>query len=598
MKTRIITLVALVAAWLPARAIDNLDTLLPEDVTVYLGMKDSSLFEKLDEHPMAKAVGGSELKKIFGPWMAKQKEAQEKAEKIYKEEVGMTFAEVKKSFAGASAIGVKVDFAQMFMKGFAAGPGGGAPELPKGLFDLTAAMSFTGDEAMAEKLGRAYGRIFKEMTASALADMPFPLAKFPEEYDSSTEDYAGVKIHTWKLKKGAKSLIESPSYAIHDGALILGLTEQGLRASIDRVKKGGKSLADSPRHSALAKSVKDSDVIAYYDLSSIIKSGMNMAAQQGGAAAGQTLSMLRALGVNKLDLLYLTLSLSHNRSDVEMGLTFHDNPGIMKLMTAASAGTPPNFIPPDAASLSYGGMDLGKMLTIVEGLVKDAMPAMGDVIDAQLAEIKKETGVDIRKDILANLGTDIVSAGAGSDETAAKDDKEAMDPAIFAIKLKDRKALELAVTTLINKAGADEALFEKREYQGHKINNLKDMPIGYVFTDDWLVISMGPQTLLEKTLTRMVKGGDGHLFALPSVKSALEGLPAVGDVGTGYFDVEQTLDSLMEMASGLGEVPGFDELIDMKNLPKKMNLPLVLGFRQYGDDTSSRVRFHFAEKKK
>ena len=594
MKTHIITLIALVAAWLPARAIENLDTLLPEDVTVYFGMKDFHLYEKLDDHPLAKAVGGSELKKIFSPFMNKQKETEEKVEQIYKEETGMTPLEVKKSFTGGSAIGVKFDFVQLFMVGRAAGIGGAAPEFPKGMIDLTAAIGFSGDEALAEKLVRAYGRINKEVTAGEAAGA---LAKFPEEYDSSTEDYAGVKIHTWKLKKGVKSFIESPSYAIHDGALIFGLTEQGLRAAVDRVKKGAKSLADSPRHTTLAKSAKDSDLVTYFDLASVIKSAMNMAAQQGGAAAGQTLSMLRAIGVNKLDLLYMTLDLANNRSDMEMGLTFHDNPGIMKLLAATSAGTPPTFIPADSTSVSYGGVDFGKMLTIVEGLVKDAMPAMGDLIETQLGEVKKQTGVDIRKDILGNLGTDMFSASAAPAESAADDD-EAADPTIIALKLKDRKALELAVTTLINKAAADEAMFEKREYQGHQINNLKEMPIGYVFTDDWLVVSMGPQTLLEKTLTRMAKGGDDHLFTLPSVKAALEGLPAVGDIGTGYFDMESMLDSLLEMAGGLDEVPGFNELIDLKNLPEKLNLPLVMGFRQYSSDNSTSVRFHFAEKKK
>ncbi len=596
MKTRIITLVALVAAWLPARAIENLDTLLPEDVTFYMGSKDARLFDKLDEHSLAKVVGGSELKKIFAPWMAQQKVAQEKVEKIYKEETGMTFSEIMKTFNGGSAIGMKLDFAQLIM-GISASKNGAAPELPKGLFDLTVAMGFSGDEALAEKIGRAYGRLFKEMAGTGAAALPLALAKFPEEYDSSAEDYAGVKVHTWKLKKGAKSLIESPSFALHDGALILGLSEQGLHDAIDRVKKGGKSLADAPRHAALVKSAAGSDMIGYCDFSSIIQSAMKMGAKQGGAVANQVLSAVRAVGVDKLDLYFMTLALSNNRADMEMGLTFHDHPSIMKLLTAVSAGTAPSFIPADATGASYGGVDLGKMLIIVEGLVRDAVPAMGDMIEMQLGELKKQTGVDIRKDILGNLGTDFVAASAGL-ESATKDEEETTGPTIFALKLKDRKALELAVTTLINKNAPDEAMFEKREYQGHQINNMKESPIGYVFTDDWFVFSMGPQTLLEKVLTRMAKGGDDHLFALPVVKSALEGLPAVGEMSTGYYDVEQGLDSLLRLVADLDEAPGFEKLIDLKDLPKKLNLPLVMGLRQTSDDTSARAYLHFVEKKK
>lgn len=601
MKLRILTIVALAASWLPVRAIDNLTTLLPEDVTVFMTMPDSQLFEKLDEHPIQKAIAGSELKKIFAPWMEKQKEAREMVDKIYKEETGMTLEEVQKTFKGGMAIGMKFDFAALILGVRAefdgGGAAGGAPKLPKGVFEMTVATAFSGDDALAEKIARTYGRIFKDAAAKT-AGGAAPFAKFPDEYVFSAEDYAGVKLHLWKLKKGSTSMIETPGFTVMDGTLVVTMSEEGLRGAVDRVKKGGKSLADSPRHASLAKSAKDSDMIAYFDLASVIKAGMNMAAKEGGAAAGQTLTAMRALGLNKLDLLYMTLDLSKNRSDMEMGLTFHDNPGIMKVLAMDGPGIVPNFFPPDADSGGHGTMHFDRMLNAIESLMKDAVPAMGDMIATQLDEIKKETGVDIRKDIIANIGPDVVSASSPTPEGVKKDDEdEEPQPTVLGLKLKDRKAVELAVNTLINKAAPDAAMFEKREYQGATIHNMKEAPIGYLFTDDWFFLTMGPPTLIEKVITRMAKGGDDHLFALPVVKSAFEGLPDDDD-GSTYFDLGPSLDTLLELASGIGEIPGVSEIVNLNDLPKQMNLPLVLGMREYLDDKSIHIRMHIAEKKK
>lgn len=599
MKYRICTLIVLAASWLPARAIDNLTTLLPEDVTIFSSSTDSNLFERLEDHPIRKAIAASELKKIFAPFMSKQAENVEKVSKIFKDETGKSQEEIQKLFSGPTAVGVNIDIAKIFMMGMGGAAGAEPETMLKGVLDATMVMTFSGDEAMADKIARSYGRIFKEMIPNtATAAQPFKLASFPDEYDATADDYAGIKLHTWKLKKGAKSFIETPSYALIDGTIVLCLSEAGIRAAVDRVKKGGKSLADSPRFAALAKSSKDSDMVSFFDLGSVVKSVMNNVAKQGGAAAGQGLSVVRALGLDKMDFIYMTLDLTKNRSDLELGMTYHGEPGLMKLTTAMSSSAVPTFIPPDVASGSYGGVDFGKILTVVEGLVKEAMPAMGDVIGAQLDEMKKELGVDIRKDILGNIAPDIVSASETLPESAAKADEEMnMEPTILGLKLKNRKALELAVNTIINKTAPDGAMFDKREYKGLTINNMKGAPMGYVFTDDWFFLSMGPQTLLEKTLTRLAKGGDDHLFSLPVVKSALEGL-AGGDMSTGFFDLESTLDSLLGMAAVYGEMPGISDMVNLKDLPKKLNLPLVVGTRQYADGSSVRLRIHIAEKKK
>ncbi len=600
MKLRIVSIIALAASIMPVRAVENLTTLLPEEVTMFMAMPDSMVFEKLSDHPMHKAFANSGLKKIFSPLIEKQEESKKLADKIYKEETGMTLEELQKRFPGGIAMGMKIDVMaikaafelRMVQPGDAA-----EPEMPKGMFNMTMASAFSGDEEMAGKMAKAYARIFKEAAKGMTG--PSKMASFPDEYDQTSEDYAGVKLNLWKLKKGAKSIFETPGYMVFDNTLVISTSEEGLRGAVDRVKKGAKSLADSERHAQLAKSQKDADMLAYLDLSTIIKPAMNMMAKEGGAEMGQVLTIMRVLGLPKFDMLYASADVSKGRSDIEMGLTFHDSPGIMKVMAMDGPGIVPNFLPPDADSGGHGTIQLDKMFDAIESLVKEAVPAFGDVMTQQLDEFKKATGVDIRKDILANVGPDIFSATLPLTAEAAKnEDENAMEPTVLGLKLKNRKAVELAVDTIINKTAPDGAMFEKREYQGVNIRNMKDAPMGFLFTDDWLIISVGPQTLLEKTITRMSKGGDDHLFAQPVVKSAFEGLPG-GDDGSTYIDLGPTLDTLMELAGEMGGgLPGISDILNLKDLPKQMNLPIVIGMRQYLDDKSVRMRMHFAEKKK
>ena len=57
MKLRILTLLAVLCALLPARAAESLTALLPADPMFFMSMRDNNLFESLDEHPIANEPG-------------------------------------------------------------------------------------------------------------------------------------------------------------------------------------------------------------------------------------------------------------------------------------------------------------------------------------------------------------------------------------------------------------------------------------------------------------------------------------------------------------------------------------------------------------
>jgi hypothetical protein len=441
----------------------------------------------------------------------------------------------------------------------------------------------------------------ESVAAAPRSDDTVNLPRFPEDFDASTDDYAGVKLHLWKIKPGVKSPVESPCYALLDGTIVVSTNERGLRGAVDRVKKGAASLADSQRHRQLLKTAGETDVLGSLDITAFVHPLMDKAAKEGGVAAAQTLTLLRAVGVQKFDFLYFTLDLSKNRADMEIGLTFHDQPGIIKVLSFDGPGTVPSFIPPDADSAGHSTWHLDRALAGIEGIMKEGVPIMGDLIGTQFDELKKRSGVDVRKDLIANIGPDYWTASAPpprENEVKTPPGNESEDgiteSQMIALKVRNRPAVELALTTLINNVASSEAIFEKREYQGHSIHTMKEEPISYLFTDDWLILSIGAPNLLERTLTRMAKGGDDHLFAQPVVKAALGGLPD-GDDGSTFMDLGATLDRLLGLLAE-EELDGLDAWVNLDDLPKSLNLPLVLGIRQYHDETSFRSKVHFAEK--
>jgi hypothetical protein len=251
------------------------------------------------------------------------------------------------------------------------------------------------------------------------------------------------------------------------------------------------------------------------------------------------------------------------------------------------------------------------MLDVALQVVADIDPDTAAMVNAQLDTLRKNTGVDIKKDLLAHLGTELWSASAPLPEkagkgAAAKKPDDDFDPEfdelgnesnLFGLKLKDRKAFELALDSLVNALAPGDAIFEKREVQGFTVKNVKNAPVGYVITDDWAIINMGPQDLLEKVLARIKKGGGGeHLLTLPHVQSAIKALPGDDD-GTSYMDFEAFVRTLLPMAQQAARLGAFGP--DVKDtIPDKLDIPLVLSSRTYKDAAALRVRLHVEKKAK
>jgi hypothetical protein len=289
-------------------------------------------------------------------------------------------------------------------------------------------------------------------------------------------------------------------------------------------------------------------------------------------------------------------------------MTFKEKPGVLKLVATSGPGTLPDFLPADATQGSYGTMSLDKMMGTIEEFLAETMPPVNAMVSVKLDEIRRQSGVDIKKDLLGNLGPDywtvsgLPPGGLGSklkkkgeDEVPGAEDMEAQ---VFGFRLKDKKAFELAFSSILNWALPGQSLFEANDYQGFTVQQLKGspLPFGYVMTDDWFLFFGGPRVVLEKVLSRMRKGGGGeHLFSQAHVASAVKALPEGGN-GTSYTDLGVLLGALVELAKqvpGGGKPNGF---VDFEALPDDLKLPLALSSRFFSEEGGMRVYMHIEEK--
>ena len=604
MKLRIL-LLPLLLAFCPARAGD-LAALLPEDTTLAVVGPDVGKLSKLDGHPIAKALATPELKKLFAPFLEQYATDRERNDRIMKEETGMNLDEVNALLKGPFAYGYRVDFPGLIAAAEKRKPDGEMPS-PFQFMETSVAMTFDGSEELAGKIAKGQGRVMSLAMTEAGKAAGAKSARFPEDFDASTEEYHGATLHLWKLRRGEKSLIEAVGWVLLDKAFVVGLSEQALRGSVDRAKNGARSLADSASYRSTVAQAKNSDLAAYLDMKGIVAQLMKMAEQRAkpGLVPVDPVKAMEAIGIRNFEALYGAFTFSETAAEGEVGVTFDQKPLLLDLVALDGPGTAPDFIPADADSGSYGTFHFSRLMPAVEKMVAAAAPVFVDIFTAQIDMLKKTSGVDLQKDLFGNMGPNSWSASAPNAGSPAgkksgdEDEPEPEESQVFGIQLKDRKAFELALDSLINVAAPGKALFEESEYQGFTIKRMKgaSSPVAFLTTDEWLIIATGPQDLCERILSRMKSGATDGLFSQPHVREAVAGLPEGGH-GTGYMDLNVLFNQLLPLLSGLEEVPGIEKFMDLDELPEKVNIPLDLASRQFMDAHSLSGRIRIGEKAK
>jgi hypothetical protein len=181
--------------------------------------------------------------------------------------------------------------------------------------------------------------------------------------------------------------------------------------------------------------------------------------------------------------------------------TAGERKGILRLLSASDPIDPNRLppMPPDATSITAMSLDLNTLyevaLQTLEVIVKTIDPAEWPKIEAAIKQANQVAGIDIRKDLLASLGSTVVTYSSPSEGPFSIGNG-------VAIQVKDVDRLQRSLETLIKSlaafTGAPISL-KKQKYHGVELCTLQVSTQGfplvpsYTIHQGWFVLAMFPQ---------------------------------------------------------------------------------------------------------
>ncbi len=614
------TLALLLASQLSTPAAPDLETLMPENTVMVATSASYQTWFDLADHPVIKLLPSQKMTQDYFAFIKSldptiNVEAQMKA---YADALGKTPEDLWK--VPGQAILTLHDLHI---------PDEVTPENFGLEFSYAIHLDVTPDQF--EKLSELYLQDIKKSIKLQANTKNNPLTELTKDIQTSETTYQDIKIQTLKITRPEGKNADIPhcflewNLAFHDKTLLIASGENTLRDLIDRLKTGKteKSLLTNPFYKKMLNDTGDQALLrTSIHLTPILELAQEKIRKEMEKGALNTpavnpLQAWAALGIDKLQTATFTMQNTPDSLDSTWHLTYSEKPGLLSWLVL-DKGTPPHFLPDTLTSATYNSIDIPKTLNNLEKLIGEISPMGGAGYLMGLGEAKKQTGVDLRKDLLDQLGPDNFTAQLPT--TPDPHTTEPTDSAIAAmglasgnqvigIKLKDSNAFQLAVKTIINKLAPEKALFHDIDYNGVTIHRIKDIPeplfVGYAITADWLLIGIGKRDLLEQILAKIQKPqGDGY-FAQKFLTTQLDKMRD-GQINTSASDFGSTIIPLIElMTTSMGtaldrggkETAQLTAILDYyKTLPKALKIPAFTLSKMWLEDQAAEIRIRITPK--
>jgi hypothetical protein len=287
--------------------------------------------------------------------------------------------------------------------------------------------------------------------------------------------------------------------------------------------------------------------------------------------------------------------------------------GLMKLLAVESKeGNPPAFIPADVTKFARWRLDGTKAIATIEKVVNEFAPSTWNYIldNANEAMRVDDPEFDIRKNIFANLGDDLISLEkAPRGQTLAE---LASGPALFLISSPNPDKLAASLRGVFVIMSSQGGTPQSREFLGRKIYSFK-LPgalagsasaLNYVASGGYVAFSTD-DAMLEEYL----RSSDGQPKALRDTTGFADAVAKLGGAGNGWLSYENQSESvrlLMDLLSRsaantnkneLGKVIAsaipfappektLKEWVDFSLLPSYDKVAKYFGFSVAGGSTS------------
>lgn len=365
------------------------------------------------------------------------------------------------------------------------------------------------------------------------------------------------------------------TFGLSDSLLVLGNSPKDIEKVLQRQAGGGvPSLADQPTFASCAQSLfRGALTYGWVNLKALIQVGLQRlpkpdedAQEPGPLAFPRPDKLLSALGLTGLE--SLSFSLREEAEGalglIQIGVPESARTGLLKLLAlpAKEAG-PPAFVPADVVEFSRVRLDLYQAWQTLEKTLTDALPQMGGVLKLLIdnAGKDKDPEFDLRKQLLANLGDDIISF----EKLPREQTLQALEspPGLLLISSPKPEQLAGAVRALTSMLPGRGAKVKERQFLGRTVYSL-------TFT----LPSLDGKAPTERTLNYAASGGYvAFSYDLPTLEEylrhsgtapkALADTPGlaqaaqkVGGMNTGLFGYENQRESMRATIEALRKESG------------------------------------------
>ena len=414
----------------------------------------------------------------------------------------------------------------------------------------------------------------KQLRPEKIRDVEFTTFIFNSDDLSKTLDKAlpdpnsGFEsLDAPKAKKSSKKL--ELTIGQSGSLLIMGNAPKDIEKILNRQSDGAvPSLSDQAAFAGNYNSLfREAMGYGWVNLKTII--GIvtkNLGGQDGGQGQGTLEKMADSLGVTGLQTLALHIQQQPDGTMAGAQLSIPESlrKGIFKILIAdPKESAPPPFVPADAVKFSRWRLDLPKAVAGIENMVNDMNPTYGNLLKTvmEMAGKDKDPNFDLRKNLIANLGDDIVNFQKVPRTQTLADVQSPPSIVLLSSPKPEMLASSLkALTSVLPQGGG--AKVKEREFLGRKVYSMPlpasprpgggkpvEKSLHYAASGSYVAMSTDVAMLEEYLRGNEVK-------ALRETPGLAEAAQKVGGMGTGLFGYDNQAESMRALVETMKKESG------------------------------------------
>lgn len=346
---------------------------------------------------------------------------------------------------------------------------------------------------------------------------------------------------------------------LSDSLLIVGTSSKDIEKVMARQSGGVTSFLGEQAAfaSSYASLFRDSQSYGWVNVKLILEAITKKMTQQGDGQGRQQAGptpdkILAATGLTGLQTLAFNLRDSNDGCVINFNLNVPESSrrGLFKIFAhEAKDAYPPPFVPSDAVKFSRWRLDLQKAWNTLESTLTEAIPQASSVVKMMMdsAGKDKDPNFDLRKQLIANLGDDIINYQKAPRKQTLAD--LSSPPSLFLISSPKPDQVASAIKALASFMPQQKV--KEREFLGRTVYGLNLPPsqlpggkmveriLHYTGSGGYVAMSTDVATLEE-----FMRSGESAPKPLKDTPGLAEAAQKVGGMTTGLFGYENQAETM------------------------------------------------------